>query len=106
MTGPTPDTKLSPFLSILANAALLLGNPLLGFSGTGQIVALIQYASAIIQNVQLGADELRAVDDQIKVLVAEQRPPTEEEWATWEARLADVDARFAKIKEDLDTPMS
>jgi hypothetical protein len=102
MTGPGGfETKVSTFLSILSSAASLLANPVLGIAGAGKIISLIGYAASMVQNASEGARKLKEVDDQIKILVAENRAPTAEEWAAWEARLAAVDARIDKAAEGL-----
>lgn len=95
------NPKLEVFLSILSSVTGLLSNPVLGGTGTQQVIGVLQYAAYLVKEASATVGDLKVVDDQIKTLVAEGRPPTAEEWAAWDARLRSVDERFARVKESL-----
>lgn len=91
------EAKLGLLQLILQGGATLLANPILGIKGAGQVVALIQYAGSLFRDIAAGAAELRQINEQIKMLVTENRAPSEAEWGAWESRLTGVDARFSRI---------
>lgn len=92
---------MNPFLAILAGVQALLANTGLTTVGTQQLVGLLQYAASLFREGVGALGDLKLVDEQIQVLVAEGRAPTDQEWEVWDARLRAVDERFARIKETL-----
>lgn len=100
-TGPQVDPKVAVYLSILDGAAILLANPLLGIQEVGRVTALIGFAGTLIRNIAIGADELKVVNDEIRMLISQGRGPSEEEWNRWKQRLYAVDARIDSIASSL-----
>lgn len=99
MTAPAAGpSKLDQFLGIVGNAITLLAGPILG-ADAEKVVTLVQFGTKLLLQGEGGAADLTALNQQVQLLVDEHRAPTPEEWATWEARLAAVDARFKKIED-------
>lgn len=93
--------KLEAYVRILNNTALLLSNPAIGLVKDEKAIALLNYATSVYQEATASATALKEVDDQIALLVAEGRVPTEEEWQTWTTRLEALDKGFADVKAGL-----
>lgn len=95
------NPSVSVFTNILQNAIRLLSGAGVSDKTIQQITGVVQFAGTLVREGQKGYEELKVVDEEIRRLVDENRPPTEEEWATWEGRLRSVDERFARLKERL-----
>lgn len=98
---PDQSAKVSVFLDILSNVALVLGNNALENKGMGRIVTLLSYATQLVRDVTQGIAGLQEVDKQVQSFVDGGRTPSDEEWAAWDERLAGVDNRFAAMRAQL-----
>jgi hypothetical protein len=85
--------NLTVISSILSSVGILIGNPLLGVL-PAKIVPLLNLVSELVLKGSEALDKLDALDAQLKAIIAEGRPPSEEEWAEWEARHEAAKARL------------
>lgn len=85
--------NLAIIFSILSSIGILLGNPALGVL-PAKLIPLIDLAAGLIAKGAESLEKLKALDAQLKGIIAEGRVPTEAEWAEWETRHEDAKARL------------
>jgi hypothetical protein len=85
--------NLTIISSILSSIGILLGNPALGVL-PAKIVPLIDLFSGLVLKGAESLAKLEALDQQLKAIIAEGRPPSEAEWDEWESRHESAKARL------------
>ncbi len=85
--------NLQVISSVLSSIGILIGNPLLGVL-PAKIAPLLEMVSGLVLKGAEAIAKLEALDEQLKGIIAEGRPPSEAEWAEWETRHEAAKARL------------
>jgi hypothetical protein len=81
--------------SVLASVGAIAVNPAFGIAGVAaKLVPLLSLISSLVSQGAAALEKLKALDEQIKAIVAEGRVPTDAEWAEWDARHQSAKARL------------
>lgn len=88
-------TTLQLVSSVLESIGLIAANPAFGIAGSAaKIIPLIGMLSALVAEGETARAEISKLDDQLKAIVASGAPPSDEDWASWDARHQAAKARL------------
>lgn len=88
-------TTLQLIASILSSLGTIAANPAFGISeAAAKLVPLLGMVAALVAEGEKARDKIQALDEELKALVASGLPPSDADWARWDARHQAAKARL------------
>jgi hypothetical protein len=81
--------------SILSSLGAIAANPAFGIAGAAaKIVPILGMVAGLVAEGEEARDKIKALDDELKALVASGLPPSDADWEKWNARHQAAKARL------------